>query len=356
MSKRLYIAYTGGTIGMSRTPDGYAPAPAFLAAQMAVMPELADPRMPGYDIHEYDPLLDSSNMRPADWVRIGQDIVAHYDAYDGFIVLHGTDTMAYTASALPFFLPGLRKPVIVTGSQIPLCEIRNDARANLITSMLIAAEYPVPEVCLYFGGKLLRGCRAVKVDADGLEAFDSPKYPPLGVAGVEIQIDPTCGDSRFMPHQDAAVGPGAAPASVSLAAPRAEATVGAFRLFPGLAPDLLRNVLQPPLQGLVLEAYGVGNGPDRDAALLAAMAEATSRGVVIVAITQCLRGAVHLGEYAAGSALAKAGVISGHDMTAEAALCKLFYLFSQGLAPETVAARMADDLCGELTAPAVQSP
>ena len=122
---------------------------------MAVMPELADPRMPGYDIHEYDPLLDSSNMRPADWVRIGQDIVAHYDAFDGFIVLHGTDTMAYTASALPFFLQGLRKPVIVTGSQIPLCEIRNDARANLITSMLIAAEYPVPEVCLCFGGKLL---------------------------------------------------------------------------------------------------------------------------------------------------------------------------------------------------------
>ena len=158
---------------------------------MAVMPELADPRMPGYDIHEYDPLLDSSNMRPADWVRIGQDIVAHYDAYDGFLVLHGTDTMAYTASALPFFLQGLRKPVIVTGSQIPLCEIRNDARANLITSMLIAAEYPVPEVCLCFGGKLLRGCRAVKMDADGLDAFDSPKFPPLGVAGVEIQIDLT---------------------------------------------------------------------------------------------------------------------------------------------------------------------
>jgi L-asparaginase len=355
MLKRLYIAYTGGTIGMSRTPDGYAPAPGFLAAQMAVMPELADPRMPGYDIHEYDPLLDSSNMRPADWVRIGQDIVAHHDAYDGFIVLHGTDTMAYTASALPFFLQGLRKPVIVTGSQIPLCEIRNDARANLITSMLIAAEYPVPEVCLCFGGKLLRGCRAVKVDADGLDAFDSPKFPPLGVAGVEIQIDLTRVHSLRTSSPATAAGRDAAPLGVSLAAPRAEATVGAFRLFPGLAPDLLRNVLQPPLQGLVLEAYGVGNGPDRDAQLLAALTEAASRGVVIVAITQCLRGAVHLGEYAAGSALAKAGVISGYDMTAEAALCKLFYLFSQGLPPETVAARMAEDLCGELTVPAVRT-
>ena len=320
---------------------------------MAVMPELADPRMPGYDIHEYDPLLDSSNMRPADWVRIGQDIVAHYDAYDGFIVLHGTDTMAYTASALPFFLQGLRKPVIVTGSQIPLCEIRNDARANLITSMLIAAEYPVPEVCLCFGGKLLRGCRAVKVDADGLDAFDSPKYPPLGIMGVEIQIDPTHVQSQADPCPGTASMHRVAPEDgVSLAAPRAEATVGAFRLFPGLSPDLLRNMLRPPLQGLVLEAYGVGNGPDRDAAILEALAEATAHGVVIVAITQCLRGAVHLGEYAAGSALAKAGVISGHDMTAEAALCKLFYLFSQGLPPETVAVRMAEDLCGELTAPA----
>ncbi len=341
MPKRLYIAYTGGTIGMQRTPDGYTPAAGYLEAQMAAMPELADPRMPAYDIHEYDPLLDSSNMRPADWVHIGQDIVAHYNAYDGFIVLHGTDTMAYTASALPFFLRGLRKPVIVTGSQIPLCEIRNDARANLITSMLIAAEYPVPEVCLYFGGKLLRGCRAVKVDADGLDAFDSPKYPPLGIVGVNVEIDPT-----HIVHPPRKAG------GTDLAPPctQCDATVGAFRLFPGLSPELLRNVLQPPLQGLVLEAYGVGNGPDRDAALLEVLQEAAERGVVIVAITQCLRGTVHLGEYATGSALARAGVISGHDMTAEAALCKLFYLFSQGLSPEAVAGKVAEDLCGELTA------
>jgi L-asparaginase len=257
--------------------------------------------------------------------------------------------MAYTASALPFFLQGLGKPVIVTGSQIPLCEIRNDARANLITSMLIAAEYPVPEVCLYFGGKLLRGCRSVKVDADNLNAFDSPKYPPLGVAGVEIHLDPGCTHEVSASRLATAEGCGAAQQTVTLAAPRVEATVGAFRLFPGVSPDLLRNVLQPPLQGLVLEAYGVGNGPDRDAALLAALAEATARGVVVVAISQCLRGAVHLGEYAAGSALAKAGVISGGDMTAEAALCKLFYLFSQGFPPGTVAAQMGEDLCGELS-------
>ncbi|MCX6027872.1 MAG: asparaginase [Chloroflexi bacterium] len=347
MPKRLYIAYTGGTIGMRRTADGYAPAPGWLAAQMAAMPELADPRMPSYDIHEYDPLLDSSNMQPADWVAIGQDICAHYDGYDGFIVLHGTDTMAYTASALPFFLQGLAKPVIITGSQIPLCEVRNDARSNLITSMLIAAEYPVPEVCLYFGQKLLRGCRAVKVDAAGLDAFDSPNYPPLGVVGVEIQIDRTHLGGQYARHKTKTAKRGEP--GIALATPVAAATVGAFRLFPGLSPDLLRNVLQPPLQGLVLEAYGAGNGPDRDAAFLEVLAEATGRGVVVVAITQCLAGAVRLGEYAAGSALARAGVISGHDMTAEAALCKLFYLFSAGYGPEVVKQKLGESLCGELT-------
>lgn len=340
MRKRLYIAYTGGTIGMCRTADGYAPAPGFLAAQMAEMPELRDPRMPAYDINEYAPLLDSSNMTPADWIRIGQDIVAHYDAYDGFIVLHGTDTMAYTASALPFLLRGLRKPVILTGSQIPLCEIRNDARTNLITCMVIAAEYPVPEVCLYFGNKLLRGCRSVKVDADGLDAFDSPNYPLLGRVGVEIEID--WSNVRRPPSAKA----------LTLAAQMADATVGAFRLFPGLSPALLRNVLQPPLHGLVLETYGVGNGPDRDAAFLAAIQEATGRGVVIVNCTQCLRGSVHQGEYTGGAALARAGVVSGYDMTAEAALCKLFHLFSSGCSADEVKARIAVNLCGELTLPA----
>jgi len=335
--KRLYIAYTGGTIGMRRTADGYAPAPGFLAEQMAAMPELADPAMPAYDLHEYAPLLDSSNMQPADWVRIGQDIIAHYDAYDGFIVLHGTDTMAYTASALPFFLRGLAKPVIITGSQIPLAEVRNDGRANLITSMWIAAHTPVPEVCLYFGNKLLRGCRATKVDADGLDAFDSPNYPPLGTVGVNVEID-----RSHLAFPDPA-GP------LAPVWPVMPATVGALRLFPGLSPDLLANVLQPPLQGLALLAFGVGNGPDRDERFLAVIAEATMRDVVIVAITQCLRGSVCLSEYAAGSALARVGVISGYDMTTEAALCKLFFLFGSGLSPEQVRQRMGENLCGELT-------
>lgn len=321
---------------MRRTPDGYAPEPGYLAEQMAAMPELRDPSMPQYTIHEYVPLLDSSNMAPRDWVRIGRDIVAHYDEYDGFVVLHGTDTMAYTASALPFFVQGLAKPLVITGSQIPLAEVRNDARTNLITSLLIAANARVPEVCLLFGDRLLRGCRSTKVDAEALDAFDSPNYPPLGVIGVNVEIDPTHVTS-----------PRSGP--VLLAEPVAGATVGAFRLFPGLSPELVRNVLKPPLQGLVLQAYGVGNGPDRDSVFLGVLQEATARGVVIVACTQCLRGGVTLGSYATGAALARAGVISGYDMTPEAALCKLFYLFSTGHTADEVRRKMGEDLCGELT-------
>ena len=337
MRKRVYIAYTGGTIGMQRTRDGYSPEPGYLQQQMSAMPELTHRSMPSFTIHEYDPLLDSSNMTPREWVKIARDIAEHYDHYDAFLVLHGTDTMAYTSSALPFLLHGLGKPVIVTGSQIPLCEIRNDARENLITSLLIAANHPVPEVCLYFGGKLLRGCRAVKVSADGFAAFDSPNVPPLGNVGIDIEIN---WEDVRRPR---------AKQKFEVQPMVGRVVVSALRLFPGITPELVRNVLRPPLQGLVLEAYGVGNGPDHDAELLDAIADATSRGVVIVDCTQCLEGSVMLGEYAAGSALARAGVISGFDLTAEAALAKLYYLFGRGYAPERVKREMQKDLRGELT-------
>jgi L-asparaginase len=336
MRKRVYIAYTGGTIGMIRTRSGYAPATGSLQDQLAEMPELRRESMPEYTIHEYHPLLDSSNMAPSDWVKIAHDIAANYDHYDGFVVLHGTDTMAYTASALPFMLSGLRKPVIITGSQIPLCEIRNDARENVITSLMLAADYAIPEVCLYFGGKLLRGCRSTKVSADGFAAFDSPNFLPLGTVGIDIDV---AWDLVRKPR------------GKRLEVQDVERPfVSALRLFPGISPELVRNVLLPPLQGLVLEAYGVGNGPDHDRGFLDALRDATRRGVVIVSCTQCLEGTVDLTEYAAGSALADAGVISGRDMTAEAALTKLYYLFSRGLSPARVKTEMQRDLRGELTA------
>lgn len=338
--KRIYIAYTGGTIGMARQADGsYAPAPGYLEQQMAGLPELRDERVPSYHIHEYAELRDSANMTPRDWTTIAEDIAANYADYDGFVVLHGTDTMAYTASALSFMLRGLGKPVVLTGAQIPLCEVRSDGRENLITALLIAAHQPISEVCLSFGSRVLRGCRAVKVNASGLEAFDSPNFPPLGRIGIDIDID-----QRLLlppPTPDT-------PLSVQPVDPTVR--VGALRLFPGIAAATLEAVLGP-LRALVLETYGAGNGPDHDADVLAVLKAASARGVVIVSCTQCLRGRVNPAAYATGASLARAGVIGGHDMTAEAALTKLIYLFSAGHDEERVRELMARSLRGELTAP-----
>jgi len=337
MSQRVYIAYTGGTIGMQKTTRGYLPVPGYLQELMAGMPEFHHSGVPDYTLHMYNPLLDSSNILPDDWWIIAKDITEHYDEYDGFVVVHGTDTMAYTASALAFMLQGLSKPVILTGSQIPLCELRNDARENLLTSLLIAANYPIPEVCLYFGNKLLRGCRAVKVSANSLDAFASPNFPSLGRVGVDIHID----WERILPPPEI---------GTSLTIQQLKHSyVGALRLFPGISARVLHNILQPPLQGLVLEAYGVGNGPDRDREFLEVLREVTDRGVVVLDCTQCLQGTVDLDDYATGAALKEAGVISGYDMTSEAALTKLFYLFSAGYSSEEVKLKLVESLRGELT-------
>lgn len=340
--KHIYIAYTGGTIGMEMTSDGYAPVSGYLQRLMENMHEFKNSSLPAYTIHEYTPLLDSSNMTPDDWLTIAQDIVSNYDRYDGFIILHGTDTMAYTASALAFMLKGLRKPVIVTGSQIPLCEVRNDARDNLITSLLIVANFDVPEVCLYFGNKLLRGCRSTKVSADGFDAFTSPNYPPLGKVGVDIRIS---SELVLCPT----------PETVTLGVREIGRTlVGLLWLFPGISAEMVRKILQPPVKGVILEVYGVGNGPDRDKELIAALKEATDHGVVIVACTQCGQGSVNLHDYATGSALANAGVVSGFDMTTEAALTKMLYLFGLGYPSVQVMDKMQENLRGELTPPTSQ--
>lgn len=336
MKKNVCILYTGGTIGMKPTPQGYAPEPGYLGRVMASMPDFSSPEMPEYVIREYSPLLDSSNMGPRHWLAIARDIAGLYRDFDGFVVIHGTDTMAYTASALPFMLEGLAKPVVLTGSQIPLCRVRSDGRENLVTALMIVAGTPIPEVCLCFGNRLLRGCRSTKVDAAGFQAFDSPNYPDLGHIGVTIRHHP----EHILP---------ARPADGLTVHPLSDARVGALRLFPGISADLVANVLRSPLQGLVLETYGMGNGPSNDTELMAVLAEACARGVVIVNCTQCLRGTVDQGGYEAGSALARAGVVSGADMTPEAALTKMIYLFSLGLPPEDIRTRMPRNLRGELT-------
>lgn len=340
MKRRVYIAYTGGTVGMGMGPDGWFPVRGHLAQQMERIAELRHPSMPEYEISEYPSLLDSANMTPLDWWGIANDIAERHDHYDGFVVLHGTDTMAFTASALSFLLEGLRKPVILTGSQIPLGEPRTDARENLVTAIQIAGSIAIPEVCLYFGDKLLRGCRSVKVDAEGFDAFSSPNLPPLATVGVEIDVD----RELLCPLPDGPL----------LVTTHQEVSVGTLRLFPGLSSTLLRNMLQPPLQGLILEAFGVGNAPSNNPSFLEAIAEATGRGVVIVDRSQCLRGGVKLGDYATGSGLAKAGVVSGFDLTLEAAVTKLYWLLAQGLPPAEIRVRMQKDLRGELSRPTQQ--
>jgi lysophospholipase len=350
----VLVLCTGGTIGMTKGPDGWRPAPELLANILRRHPTLQDPDGPPrctpplvggrrvrWEVQEYELLLDSSNMGREDWVRIARDIAAAHDRYDGIVVLHGTDTMAWTASALSFMLQDLAKPVILTGAQIPSTQARSDALDNLLGALIFAGALPVPEVCVFFDNTLYRGNRVRKVDADGLHAFDSANLRPLATVGVGVevaweQVRPVTGNPLRL-------------------RPITQSDVAVLRLFPGISGRIVRNVLAPPLRGAVIETFGTGNAPDNRPDLLAAFREATDRGAVLVNITQCARGTVRA-DYAAGRALEDAGVVSGLDMTTEAALTKLAYLLSElPEAPDTVRTLVGTDLRGELSPPGGQA-
>jgi L-asparaginase len=333
--KRIYVSYVGGTIGMMPTESGYAPVRGHLGSQIRQTPELNARDVPELVVSEHETLLDSANARPTDWLRIARDIAEHRHSYDGFVVLHGTDTMAYTASALAFLLRRLGKPVVVTGSQIPLGVLRSDGRQNLLTSVLVAARDDVREVVLVFGSQILAGARAVKASASGFEAFTSPNVAPLGSAGVLINIDV----ARLR---------GGARGAVAL--PLAlDANVALLRLYPGMPAALLRAAMAEPIKGLVIEAYGAGTFADADPYLFAALAEGVRRDIVIVVVSQCADGRVDLGAYATSGPLVRAGAVGGLDMTTEAAYAKLVVLLSEGRDPDEVRTLMAKDLAGELT-------
>lgn len=335
MTDSVLVLHTGGTIGMVDTPDGSTTASAALAPFLDDIVAGSHGELPPIVFRELDPLIDSSNATPGTWSAIAETIFEHRDEHTGFVVLHGTDTMAYTSSALSFLLPAFGKPVVVTGSQIPIARARSDGRQNLLAALQVAARDDVPEVGLLFGKVLLRGNRATKMDASGFDAFESPRCVPLARIGVDIVVD------HAMVRR-----PQGEP---QLTAGKL-ANVAAVRLFPGFAASILANICQPPLQGLVIEAYGAGNGPSADREFLAAIEDATSRGIVVVVVTQCVRGSVRPGAYVSGSALMRAGAVPGYDMTCEAALTKLAVLLGQGLDADVVASMMQRDLAGELTA------
>lgn len=345
--KKICIIYTGGTIGMVPTERGYAPRKGYFSQALAEIDELQKPEVPDWEMVEFDPLLDSSNVAVNEWNRIGRTIRDRYDDYDGFVVLHGTDTMAYSASALSFMLDGLDKPVIFTGSQIPLCMLRSDARDNILTSLMIAGEGKVREVCLYFAGKLLRGNRSTKSSADRFVAFDSPNCAPLANVGIDITYEE--GAIRHFRSDRKLRGPLGMFGGRLRLSEFQNTPIGVIKVFPGIQFRLFEQVMTDSLSGIVLETFGAGNIPEADGALLPMIRKAYENGTVIVVCSQCPQGTVHLGAYEASAALVGAGAVSGYDMTTEAAIAKLYYLFSQGLSRDDIKRYMEIDLRGELT-------
>lgn len=341
MQSKVLLIYTGGTIGMNRNPKTGALEPFDFEHLLSRVPEL-EQFQTEIATYQFQPPIDSSDMSPELWCQLAHIIADRYDDFDGFVVLHGTDTMAYTASALSFMLQNLTKPVIFTGSQLPIGQLRTDGKENLITSIEMAAAKHqdgtamVPEVGIYFNGHLLRGNRTTKQSADEFNAFESFNYPHLADAGVTITyhdelIHRPDYHKPMIPHF------------------RLDHNVIIFSLFPGIREDLIRHIIATPnLRSIVMRTFGSGNAP-QSPWLLSALKEGYHHGKVVVNISQCLQGRVEMGRYDTGYQLQEAGIISGRDSTVEAAVTKLMFLNAKYDDPDMVRKLMNQSLCGEIS-------
>ena len=339
----VLLIYTGGTIGMIENPETGA-LEAFNFDQLQEnVPELKrfNYRISSY---QFNPPIDSSDMEPSLWAKLVKIIEYNYENFDGFVILHGTDTMAYTASALSFMLENLSKPVILTGSQLPIGVLRTDGKENLITSIEIAAAKHadgtaiVPEVCIFFENHLLRGNRTTKINAENFNAFRSYNYPALATVGIHIKyeydkirkVDPT------LPMHAHYV---------------FDTNVIILTLFPGIQENIVSTVLNlPGLKAVVLKTYGSGNAPQKEW-FIRLLADATRRGIVIGNISQCQTGMVEMARYETGLQLIDAGVISGYDSTVESVLTKLMFLLGHNLSPKEIRNELSHPLAGEFTRP-----
>ena len=338
------MIYTGGTIGMMENPDTHALEPFPFENLLKNVPKIS---MLDFDVEtfQFKKPLDSSSMNPTHWGEIAEIIRKNYDDYDGFVVLHGTDTMAYTASALSFMLENLTKPVVITGSQLPIGEVRTDGEENLITALQVAAardrygNHIVREVAILFENYLWRGNRSTKHSSTNFNAFTSNNYPPLAKIGLGISFN-----DYALWHPTKAEEQQTLKVHLGM-----DTNVLYLDLFPGIREDHVRHLLNTPgVKGIIMKTFGAGNGPT-EPWFLKLIREAVDRGMVIVNITQCSNGSVHPRRYVTGYELLQAGVIPGHDLTPEAAITKMMYLFGKNLSIEEVKEQMECPIAGEMT-------
>jgi L-asparaginase len=336
----ILIIYTGGTIGMVKDPETGALFP-FNFEQIEQM--LPSVKSFGYNLDtiSFDEPVDSSDIEPSIWVKLANIIGNNQGKYHGFVVLHGTDTMAYSASALSFMLENLNKPVIFTGSQLPIGTLRTDGKENLISAIEIAAAYKygkpvVPEVCLYFENKLYRGNRTRKYNADHFDAFESPNYPALANAGINIVYNY---DAIHYPSQNKLINIHA----------KLDTNIGILKIFPGINEQVVSAILNAPgLKAVIIETYGSGNAPSSDW-FINCIEKAVDKGIIVLNITQCNAGTVEMGRYETSVKLLKMGVVSGHDMTTEAAVTKLMFLLGQNLKTDEVKQYLETSISGEIS-------